>query len=88
MTVIPIYDIKAFTWNGKTRRFAQDAWNLEWINDEQQVVAFPNMKNPFYIKNYMTGTQILFTFVDELYGDWHFISEDKDTYCVITAYPF
>lgn len=88
MTVTPTYDIRAFEWNPKTRTFYQDAWNLEWMDDDHQITTFPNMKKPFYIKNPYTGKQRLFVFIEELNGCWHFVDEDNDIYCTITVDPF
>ena len=84
----PTYDIRAFQWNAKTRTFHQDAWNLEWMDDDHQMAAFPNMKKPFYIKNFKTDMQRLFAFIEELNGCWYFIDEDNDIYCTITVDPF
>jgi len=83
-----IYDIRAFAWNSKTRTFSQDAWNLEWMDHEWDVRAFPNMKNPFYIKNYATGNVRQFVFVMEEAGNWIFESEEDNITCIIGAYPF
>jgi hypothetical protein len=86
--VTPTYDIRAFQWNQMTRTFYQDAWHLEWMDDDHQMAAFPNMKNPFYIKNTQTEKRRLFVFVEELNGCWHFVDEESDTYCSITVDPF
>lgn len=82
------YDVRAFYWNAKTRTFAQDAWNLEWVDDEYAPRAFPDTKESFYIKNYATGNQRLFTFVERDGVDWVFKSEDDDITCLIGVTPF
>ena len=89
MTQEPIYGIKAFNWSSKTRVFSQEAWNLNWMDDEEVIRAFPNMKDPFYIKNYQTGEQRLFRFVEILdCGDWLFENEEDNITCIITVLPF
>lgn len=88
MIVLPTYDILSFTWSSKTRCFAQDAWNLEWTDEDYNTTVFPNMMEPFYIKNYVTGEQRLFTFVEDLSGDWIFINEEDNITCIITVLPF
>ena len=82
------YDIRGFVWNAKTRTFSQDAWNLEWVDDEWDVRAFPNMKEPFYIKNYTTGEQRLFTFANEVSGGWVFENAEDNISCIIWIEPF
>ncbi len=84
----PVYDLKAFHWNPKTRTFVQDAWNLEWMDEEYCIKAFPNMKEPFYIKNYKTGQQRLFTFVKDNYDEWFFEHAEDNIRCVICIEPF
>ena len=83
-----IYDIRAFHWDARSRTFSQDAWNLEWMDDECDPRAFPNMKEPFYIRNYKTEEQRLFTFVEESHGDWLFENAEDNITCVITVTPF
>jgi hypothetical protein len=82
------YDIRAFHWDNKTRTFSQDAWNLEWMDDECDPRAFPNMKEPFYIKNFKTGESRLFTFSGEKYGDWIFWNALDNITCMIGVDPF
>lgn len=86
--MIPTYDIKAFHWNPKTRTFSQDAWNLEWMDEEYHITAFPNGKNPFYIKNYKTGESRLFSLIDENTSVWYFKNEEEDIVCEIYIVPF
>lgn len=86
-----IYDIKSFAWNAKTRTFSQDAWNLELIdaNDENWgIVVFPGGKEPFYIKNYKTGEQRLFTFSNEVSGGWVFENTEDNLTCIVWVDPF
>ena len=84
----PIYDIRAFAWNKKSRSFSQDAWNLEWMDDDRHMSAFPNMKDPFYIRNYGTGEQKLFTYVEKSGIEWIFKNEEEDITCYIGIAPF
>lgn len=88
MTQEIVYDIKGFHWNAKTRTFSQDAWNLEWMDDEYNTKAFPSMKEPFFIRNYATGEQREFTFVEELYGDWVFMNAEDNITCAVSVQPF
>ncbi len=86
--MIPTYSIRAFHWNPKTRSFSQDAWNLEWMDEEYHITAFPNMKEPFVIKNYDTGSERLFIFLKEEMGEWIFVNAEDNITCVICVEPF
>ena len=89
MSTIPTYDIRAFDWDAKYRVFTQEAWNLEWMDEEFHVSVFPNQKGPFYIKNYKTGEQRLFTYTGgEERGVWGFENEEDNILCLITVEPF
>ena len=84
----PIYDIRAFAWDKKTRSFSQDAWNLEWMDDDHHMSAFPNMKDPFYIENYYSGEKRLFTYLDKKNDEWIFENEEENIMCYIGIAPF
>jgi hypothetical protein len=88
MTDQLVYDIRAFQWNSKTRTFSQDAWNLEWMDDEGDVRAFPSMKEPFIIKNFRTGDKREFVFTVEWSGNWIFWNAEDNITCVIGIDPF
>lgn len=82
------YDIRAFHWDARSRTFSQDAWNLEWLDDECDPKAFPSMKEPFLIRNFKTGEQRQFIFVEESHGDWLFENAEDNIVCIITVDPF
>lgn len=61
------YDIKQFHWNGDTKTFAAEAWNLVGCMEDGKFhpQSFPTQKNQFRIYNYQTNGFRRFRFLKE-----------------------
>jgi len=91
------YSINQFNWNGATRTFYADGWDLIPSEGDYKV-AFPNEQQQFIIKNYETGGFRRFRYVGEVQlfssitylpnGEkaWEFKSED-DISCLVCITP-